>query len=81
MDTINIHEAKTNLSRLLARVELGEEIIIANRGVPIAKLVPFQKSANRLSSLGSDKGRFVVTEDFNAPLPDDLLKAFEGSDG
>jgi prevent-host-death family protein len=78
MDTINIHEAKTNLSRLLARVELGEEIVISNRGVPIAKLVPFRTSADRRQSLGSDKERFVVPEDFNAPLPEDILKAFDG---
>ena len=42
METVNIHQAKTNLSRLLSRVEHGEEIIISNRGVPVAKLVPFR---------------------------------------
>jgi prevent-host-death family protein len=41
-ESVNIHEAKTNLSRLLARVELGEEIVISNRGVPVARLVPFE---------------------------------------
>ncbi|WP_375499942.1 type II toxin-antitoxin system Phd/YefM family antitoxin [uncultured Nostoc sp.] len=70
METVNIHQAKTNLSKLLSRVELGEEIIISNRGIPIAKLVPFRSSLNRLNSLGQDKGRFVVPDDFNAPLPD-----------
>lgn len=78
METINIHQAKTNLSRLLSRVEQGEEIIIANRGVPIAKLVPFRPSLNRRSSLGQDRGRFVVPDDFNAPLPKEILAAFEG---
>lgn len=73
METVNIHQAKTNLSRLLSRVELGEEIIISNRGIPVAKLVPFRSSSNRLSSLGLDKGRFVVPSDFNAPLPEDIL--------
>ena len=43
METVNIHQAKTNLSRLLSRVEHGEEIIISNRGVPVAKLVPFRE--------------------------------------
>jgi prevent-host-death family protein len=47
METVNIHQAKTNLSRLLSRVELGEEIIISNRDIPIAKLVPFRSSSNR----------------------------------
>lgn len=77
METINIHQAKTNLSRLLSRVELGEEIIISNRGVPIAKLVPFRTCLDRRSSLGQDREKFVVPDDFNAPLPEDILVAFE----
>lgn len=80
METVNIHQAKTNLSRLLSRVELGEEIIISNRGVPIAKLVPFHANANRRNSLGADTGRFTVPEDFDAPLPEEILAAFEGGE-
>lgn len=49
MESVNIHYCKTNLSRILSRVELGEEIIISNRGVPIAKLVPYRTSSNRLA--------------------------------
>jgi len=78
MENVNIHQAKTNLSRLLARVQLGEEIVISNRGVPVAKLVPFQDPRNRLASLGLHKGHFVVPDDFDAPLPDEILAAFEG---
>ncbi|MBD2141206.1 type II toxin-antitoxin system Phd/YefM family antitoxin [Anabaena sp. FACHB-1250] len=78
MATVNIHQAKTNLSRLLSRVELGEEIIISNRGVPVAKLVPFRTSLDRRSSLGQDRGKFIVPDDFNAPLPEEILVAFEG---
>lgn len=78
METVNIHQAKTNLSRLLSRVELGEEIIISNRGIPIAKLVPFRTSLDRRSSLGQDRGKFIVPDDFNAPLPEDILATFEG---
>ena len=78
MKTINIHEAKTNLSRLLTRVENGEEIIISNRGVPVAKLVPFRASLDRRASLGQDRGRFIVPDDFNTPLPQEILAAFEG---
>jgi prevent-host-death family protein len=81
MDTVNIHQAKTNLSRLLSRVELGEEIIISNRGIPVAKLVPFRTSSDRRSSLGQDRGKFIVPDDFNAPLPEDILAAFEGGAG
>ncbi|MBW4658699.1 MAG: type II toxin-antitoxin system Phd/YefM family antitoxin [Drouetiella hepatica Uher 2000/2452] len=80
METVNIHQAKTNLSRLLSRVELGEEIIISNRGIPVAKLVPFRTIHNRQDSLGLDRGRFVVPEAFNAPLPEEILAAFEGNE-
>ena len=76
METVNIHEAKTQLSRLLSRVELGEEIIISNRGVPVAKLVPLEKPKSRRQSLGRDRGLFVVPENFNE-LTEDLLTAFE----
>ena len=78
METVNIHQAKTNLSRLLSRVELGEVIVISNRGIPIAKLVPFRTSLDRRSSLGQDRGMFTVPDDFNTPLPEDILVAFEG---
>lgn len=80
METVNIHQAKTNLSRLLSRVELGEEIIISNRGIPIAKLVPFQTLSNRRASLGLDQGRFTVPDDFDAPLPEEILAEFEGGE-
>lgn len=78
MEIVNIHQAKTNLSRLLSRVEHGEEIVISNRGVPIAKLIPFRTSSDRRSSLGQDRGKFIVPDDFNAPLPNEILAAFEG---
>ncbi|WNZ23713.1 type II toxin-antitoxin system Phd/YefM family antitoxin [Leptolyngbya sp. NK1-12] len=80
METVNIHQAKTNLSRLLSRVELGEEIVISNRGIPIAKLVPFYASSNRRASLGMDRGRFIMPNDFDAPLPEEILAAFEGDE-
>lgn len=80
METVNIHQAETNLSQLLLRVEHGKEIIFSDRGIPVAKLVPFRTSSNRRESLGQDKGRFVVPDDFNAPLPDEMLAAFEGGE-
>lgn len=80
MENVTIHQAETNLSQLLSRVELGEEIVISDQGVPIAKLVPVRNSSNRRSSLGMDRDKFVVPEDFNDPLPDDILSAFEGNE-
>jgi prevent-host-death family protein len=79
MDTVNIHHAKTHLSQLLSRVELGEEITIANRGVPVAKLVPIPHVVDRAASLGLDRSLFQVPADFNS-LADDLLSAFEGEE-
>ena len=75
--TINTHEAKTQLSRLLTRVEAGEEIVIAKAGRPAARLVPIQ-STQRKRKPGALKGKIHVAEDFDAPLPDTLLAAFEG---
>lgn len=77
MKSVNTHEAKTQLSRLLRRVAAGEEITIANRGVPVARLVPVPpEKAQRV--LGIYRGQFTVPDDFDAPLPEDLLALFEG---
>lgn len=72
---VNIHEAKTHLSKLLARVALGEEVVIAKAGKPIAKLVQLRKAPKPRVS-GSAKGDFVVPDDFNDPLPDEVLDEF-----
>jgi prevent-host-death family protein len=77
MTTVNIHEAKTHLSRILDRVQSGEEIIIAKAGKPIARLVPvIAQDARRVA--GTYKGRVRIRANFDADLPDDLLDAFEG---
>jgi len=76
MDTINIHEAKTHLSRLVEDVAAGQEIIIAKHGRPVAKLVAISFiSAPRIGAL---KGKLNVPTDFDAPLPDHVLASFEG---
>jgi antitoxin (DNA-binding transcriptional repressor) of toxin-antitoxin stability system len=64
----------------LLRVEHREEIIISDKGIPVAKLVPFRTLSNRRHSLRQDKGHFVVPEDFNTLLPDEMLVAFEGGE-
>jgi prevent-host-death family protein len=78
MIEVNVHEAKTNLSRLLQRVAAGEEVVIARAGVPVARLVPVRPPGGR-RSLGEDEGRGWIADDFDAPLPADLLEAFEGA--
>lgn len=74
--TVNIHEAKTHLSRLLLRVAEGEDVIIAKAGIPIARLVPVEVPARRRIP-GSAVGLIEIMPDFDAPLPDELLDAFE----
>jgi prevent-host-death family protein len=76
---VNIHEAKTNFSKLLQRVALGEEIIIAKAGTPIAKLVPVYAEKPK-RPLGLFKGQIWMAEDFNGPLPDDILAGFLGEE-
>ena len=71
---VNIHEAKTHFSKLLERVALGEEIIIARAGEPIARLSPLTQKRARVP--GGAEG-LDVPESFFDPLPDDILKAFE----
>ncbi len=72
-DTVNIHEAKTHLSRLLARAHAGEEIIIAKAGKPIAKLVPVSQGRDRIPGIA--KGS--VTEAFFEELPEKELEAWK----
>jgi prevent-host-death family protein len=74
--TFNVHAAKTHLSRLLQRVAAGEEIVIARAGVPIARLVPYERTAKPRRA-GRWAGRIVIGDDFDAPLSPDELAAWE----
>jgi prevent-host-death family protein len=71
---VGVHEAKTRLSELLRFVDSGQEVEIARGGEPVAKLVPFHSQNTR--RLGIDHGVYTVPEDFDAPLPDDVLESF-----
>lgn len=72
---VGVHEAKTHLSSLLRAVAAGEEIEIVRNGEPVARLVP--ASPPRTRTFGGDRGVFAVPDDFDAPLPDDVMAAFE----
>ena len=74
--TVNIHDAKTNLSRLLVRVANGEEVIISRAGKPIAKIVPIAGRPKKRRP-GSAKGKVVIKGSFDAPPPKHILKVFE----
>lgn len=78
MQSINMHEAKTHFSKLVESVMGGEEIIIAKAGKPAARLVPIDNGKQRGVRFGLMKGDIVIADDFDAPLSDDLLRAFEG---
>ena len=72
---VNVHHAKTHLSKLLEKVQLGEEIVIAKAGTPVAKLVPIhEKPKARVP--GSAKGKIWISDDFDAPLPPEIEDSF-----
>ena len=77
MTTVNVHAAKSQLSRLLDAAAAGEEVIIAKARKPIAKLVAIEQKKER-RKLGTLAGRFRVPDDFDDPLPDEIVDAFEG---
>jgi prevent-host-death family protein len=79
MRTVNVHEAKTHFSKLLARVAKGEEVVIAKAGRPVARLVPVTATRRMDELLGVDQGRIWIAPDFTAPLPGDVQAAFEGA--
>lgn len=77
MHTVNIHQAKTNFSKLVDAVMHGEEIIIAKAGKPVVKLVPIVALKPKRKP-GALKGKIKISKNFNAPLSDDVLDQFEG---
>ncbi|PTM42015.1 type II toxin-antitoxin system Phd/YefM family antitoxin [Bosea sp. 124] len=77
MKTVNIHAAKTHLSRLVEDVAAGEEVIIAKHGKPMVRLVPLE-AVRPKRQLGLLAGQARIPDDFDAPLPDDVLKTFLG---
>jgi len=77
METVNVHEAKTHFSRLLDRAQEGQEFVIAKAGRPVARLGPLARPG-RKRRLGLLDGKFRIPDDFNQPLPDEVVAAFEG---
>jgi prevent-host-death family protein len=77
---VNIYEAKTNFSRLVELAAAGEEIVIARAGKPVARLTPLRDGKGPRKP-GCLEGRIKIADDFDAPLPDDMLDAFEGKTG
>ena len=73
MIEVNIHEAKTHLSRLLAKVAAGEEVVIARSGEPVARIVPIERQGGK-RVLGQDSGRVVISDDFDAPVDPETMR-------
>ena len=76
MSQVNIHEAKTHLSRLVKEAAKGKEIVIAIAGKPAARLVSLKTAPAKKRKPGRLKGKIRIADDFDAPLPDELLKQF-----
>ncbi len=81
MTIITVHKAKTELSKLIARAEAGEEIIIARGNKPVARLAPIRELAVRNRGLGAWKGKVTVPDSFFDPLPKDELERWEDGSG
>jgi antitoxin (DNA-binding transcriptional repressor) of toxin-antitoxin stability system len=75
---VNIHDAKTNLSRYLAELKPGDVLVLCNRNRPVAELRTLKKKIAREPRIGVAKGEFEVPDSFFEPLPDEILKAFRG---
>ncbi len=76
--TVNVSEVTAKFSELLSQVLLGEEVVIAQKGIPVARLVPLTDTASpRIPGL--DKGKVIIAPDFNEPLPEDILNDFDTS--
>ena len=80
MIRLNIHEAKTHLSRYLKKLKNGETIILCKRNIPIAEIRPIPEPPKKKRPIGLHKGQFTVGPEFFEPLPEDLLKAFNCED-
>lgn len=76
---VNIHDAKTHFSKLINQVLTGEDVIIARDGKPLVRLVPYTKDV-KVRRGGQFKGLIEISEDFDAPMPDELLKQFYGDE-
>jgi prevent-host-death family protein len=77
MQIVNIYEAKTQLSKLVDLASSGTDVVIARAGKPVARLTTLN-SQNRLTGFGALKGKGWIADDFDAPLPDEILALFEG---
>jgi antitoxin (DNA-binding transcriptional repressor) of toxin-antitoxin stability system len=78
MKRVNIHDAKTNLSRYLAELTPGEALVLCNRNQPVAELRTLRAKAIRKPRIGAAKGEFAVPDSFFEPLPEEILEAFRG---
>ncbi|HEX4133375.1 MAG TPA: hypothetical protein VHY84_02040 [Bryobacteraceae bacterium] len=78
MNRVNIHDAKTNLSRYLAELTPGETLLLCNRNEPVAEIRLLRGKGTRKPRIGVAKGEFVVPDSFFEPLPDEMLNAFSG---
>jgi prevent-host-death family protein len=79
MSVVNVHEAKTHLSRLLERVQAGEEVIIAKAGYPVARLVSYTLPKRKITPPGAMKGEIRIAEDFDEPI-DEIFKCLDKGD-
>lgn len=76
MTTINTHETKTHFSQIIKRVLAGEEIVVAKSGKPLVRIIPYEETEKKRAP-GQLKGMITIEDNFDDPLPSDIMKAFE----
>jgi antitoxin (DNA-binding transcriptional repressor) of toxin-antitoxin stability system len=81
MIRLNIHEAKTHLSKYLAKLKAGDRILLCRRNQPVAEITPIPEAVVRPRPIGLARGQFTIPHSFFDPLPEEVLQAFEGSRG
>lgn len=77
MTTLSIEEVKSDLERIIVRVQGGETVIVTRSDHPVAEIAPVSHAAKATRPFGLCKGEFVVPDDFDDPLPDDMIRSFE----
>ena len=77
METVNIYDAKTRLSQLVDKAASGEDVVVSRNGKPLVRITRLEEAKRRVK-FGVLKGKVTVRDDFDAPLPDDVLASFEG---
>jgi len=78
LSIVDVREAKSRLSKLVDEAAAGKDVVISRNGEPVARLIAIRKKQKRMAGFGALEGKGWIADDFDAPLPEELLTSFEG---